>query len=105
MRPSGTFKITNQNRDFARLTEAADPRRRRAERIIQSLRDEILEGGGGANLRLRRIFESPREIFRLEIQLPQLGYQRTTLLDRETLDELLQAEEVRDVIRASLPKK
>jgi hypothetical protein len=30
-------------------------------------------------------------VFRLEIELPELGYQRTTLLDREALDELLAA--------------
>ncbi len=41
-----------------------------------------------------------REIFRLELQLPELGYHRTTLLDRDALEELLEAEEIREVVRS-----
>ena len=65
------------------------------------MRAEILEGGGGSNLRIRQVFRTPREIYRLELELPELGYQRTTLLDREALEELLEADDVRDVVKNS----
>ena len=52
--------------------------------------------------RARRIFERPREVFRLEIENPELGYQRTTLLDRAALEELLAFGEVRERVRLSL---
>ena len=73
----------------------------RLQRILDSLRNEIIEGGGGKNVRIRQIFREPREIYRLELALPDLGYQRTTLLDREALEELLETEEVREIIHAS----
>jgi hypothetical protein len=73
----------------------------RLRRILDSLRSEIVEGGGGTNVRIRQIFREPREIYRLELELPELGYQRTTLLDRDALEELLETDEVREIIHAS----
>jgi hypothetical protein len=73
----------------------------RSQRIIESLRSEIVEAGGDQNLRIRLVFREPREIFRLELELPSLGYQRTTLLDRETLEQLLDTDEVRAVVRTA----
>lgn len=110
MKPRGTFKIANRNGaqrpngppvafdDFIDPVMRSD---RRMRRILESLRNEILEGGGGSNLRIRQVFRTPREIYRLELQLPELGYQRTTLLDRDALEELLEADEVRAVVRTS----
>jgi len=66
--------------------------------VLDSLRNEILEGGESGNLRIRRIFRSPREIYRLEIQIPEREYQRTTLLDRDALEELMEADEIRAII-------
>jgi hypothetical protein len=91
------FKITNRPRSLDALVDPVRRRERRIERIVESLRAEIIEGNGG--VRIRRIFENPREIFRLELELPELGYQRTTLLDREALDALLEAEGVRSRVR------
>lgn len=71
---------------------------RRAHRILDSLRSEILECGG--KLRIRRIFETPREIYRVELALPDLGYLRTTLLDREGLEALLEKEDVREAVES-----
>jgi hypothetical protein len=48
------------------------------------------------------IFSSPREVFRLEIEVPELGYQRTTLLDRDALDELLATDDVRALVHERL---
>lgn len=73
----------------------------RSQRILESLRNEIVEGGGGSNLRIRRVFQTPREVYRLEFELPEFGYQRTTLLDRDALEELLEADDVREIVRAS----
>ena len=67
---------------------------RRAERIIDSLHQEILEGGESSALRIRRVFSKPREIFRVELQRPDLGYQRTLLLGREALESLLERDEI-----------
>ncbi|MGH0033010.1 MAG: hypothetical protein ACQGVC_24735 [Myxococcota bacterium] len=73
----------------------------RARRIVDSLRDEILEGGGGPNLRIRCVYRSPREVYRVELSLPDLGYQRITFLDRESLEELLEQDDVREVVETA----
>lgn len=113
MKPHGTYKIAHRRVP----TRAAFPRPpvssgidadafldpilggdERLQRILESLRSEIIEGGGGNNIRVRQVFREPREIYRLEIDLPELGYQRTTLLDRDALEELLETDEVREII-------
>lgn len=66
--------------------------------MLDSLRRDILEGGEAGNLRVRRVFRSPREIYRLEFQIPEREYQRTTLLDRDALEELLEVDEVRAIV-------
>jgi hypothetical protein len=113
MKPTGTYKLSHRGRAPRWLRAVGssispDPidgflegiarSEHRVRRILESLRDEILEGGGGPNLRIRRVFQTPREIFRLELTRPELGYQRTTFLDRDALEELLGADEVRQVI-------
>jgi len=101
MRPPGSYKIASRSRAFDAYLDPGARGARRARRIIESLRDEIVEGGGGDGLRIRRIFSSPREVFRLELELPELGYQRTTLLDRDALEELLAADDVRARVRSN----
>jgi hypothetical protein len=101
MKPRGTFKIANRS---SALDAYLDPIVRsdmRVQRILESLRSEIVETSGSQSLRIRQVFKSPREIYRIELQLPELGYQRTTLLDRDALEELLEADEVRAVVRSS----
>jgi len=99
-KPSGLYKISNRPRSLDAILDPVTRRERRIERIVESLRSEIIDGNGG--VRIRRIFENPRELFRLELELPELGYQRTTLLDREALDALLAADDVRARVRGSL---
>ena len=102
MKPRGAYKIANsRNRVFDAYIDPFTRADRRVQRILDSLRSEILEGGGDSNLRIRQVFQAPREIFRLELELPELGYQRTTLLDRDALEELLEADDVRAVVGAS----
>ena len=99
MKPRGTYKIANRARSLDALVDPISRSEMRCQRIVESLRDEILGGGHGQNLRIRQIFRTPREIYRLELELPELGYQRTTLLDREALEELLEEEGVREAVR------
>jgi hypothetical protein len=108
MRPPGSFKIAHRHR-LGRNSPGANPAtppspylpssdEDRSQRVLESLRSEILEGGAAGNLRIRRVFRSPREIYRLELELPERDYQRTTLLDRDALEELLEADEVRAIV-------
>lgn len=101
MQPPGTFKLHSRRRSVE--PDYLDPlafRNSRAQRIVDSLREQILEGG--ENLRIRRVFAEPREIYRIELDLPILKYQRTTLLDGDALEELLEFEEVRSRVAEAL---
>ena len=102
MRPPGSYKIAGRNRALEGLL---DPRARgaqRVRRIVESLRAQIADAGDDSGLRIRRVFSGPREIFRVEIELPDLGYLRTTLLDRDALEELLTGAEVGARVRTRL---
>jgi len=101
MTPHGAYKIASRNRSFEAFLDPTLRSERRVRRILNSLRDEIVEGGGGDRLRIRRVLKDPREIYRVELDVPELGYQRTTLLDRQALELLLEAEEVRALVRPS----
>ena len=71
---------------------------RRTQRIVDSITDELRSGGESSTLRIRRVFAAPREIFRVELDRPDLGYQRTTLLGREALEALLENDGIRTAI-------
>jgi len=118
MKPHGTFKLARRGAPRYRpvASTSFDPERTsnalpnplarselRVQRIIESLRNEIVEAGAGSNLRIRQVFETPREIFRLELELPELGYLRTILLDREALEELLETDEIRAAVDSTTP--
>jgi len=110
MRPPGSFKIARRSRpgspferahpDVAGYHHPPLSDGDRVQRVLESLRRDILEGGELGSLRVRRVFRSPREIYRLEFQIPEREYQRTTLLDRDALEELLEADEVRAIVGA-----
>lgn len=102
MRPPGSYKIASRPRAFDALLDPRVRGARRVRRIVESLRSQIVDGGDEAGLRIRRVFTTPREIFRVEIERPELAYQRTTLLDRDALEELLAAEDVRARVRSQL---
>lgn len=111
MKLQGRFKLAHRDRRAVpHYADASGPERlleriargeRRVRRILESLRNEILEGGGGTNLRIRQVFETPREIYRLELELPELAYLRTTFLDRDALEELLAADDVRELVEGA----
>ena len=95
----GTYKIANRSRALEPYAHPQLRSERRVQRILESLRDEILRGDGPDTLRIRKILSEPREVYRLEIELPELGYQRVTLLERDILEELLAFEDVRARVR------
>ena len=101
MKPRGSYKIVNRGRLLDGLLDPLTRSEVRSQRIVESIREQIIDGGPGQSLRIRQVFRAPREIYRLELELPELGYQRTTLLDRDALEELLTAEEVRELVEAS----
>lgn len=96
MRPPGSYKILGRSRAFESCLPAEARSEARVQRLLDSLRAQILESGDG--LRIRRVFSTPREVYRLELEVPELGYQRTTLLDRDALEELLATDDVRDAV-------
>ena len=101
MKPYGTYKLTHRRRSEPDL--AFDPISLglgRCQRIVDSLRFQILHGGPEQSLRIRQIFSGPREIYRVEISEPDLRCSRTTLLDRDALEDLLETEGVRERVLA-----
>ncbi|MEM9177995.1 MAG: hypothetical protein AAGC67_22570 [Myxococcota bacterium] len=107
MRPPGTFKLLGRARRNARGDgDALDPTllcAGRGDRIVDSLRMQILEGAEDQSLRIRQIFHDPKEIFRVEIDCPDQNYQRTTLLDRDALEDLLATDDVRARVLDQIP--
>jgi hypothetical protein len=99
MKIRGAYKIARRGRSLDAYPDPLVRSEMRSQRILESLRNEIV-GGAGSSLRIRQVFQSPREIFRLELELPEYCYQRTTLLDRDALEELLEADDVRQAVRA-----
>ncbi len=98
MQPPGSFRIRRPSGHSSPHDplEFADTR---GQKIVDSLCVEILEG---ENLRIRQVFEQPRAIYRIELDRPEMSYQRTTLLDEDTLEELLEIEEVRHRVAEAL---
>ena len=96
MKPPGTFKLLGRARRGPRDAMAPSALSvDRCDRIVDSLREQILDEEAHQSLRIRQIFQNPREIYRVEIDRPEQNYQRTTLLDRDALEELLATDDVR----------
>lgn len=97
MKPPGSYRLMGRARrtgrsDFGPHAMMAT----RSDRIVDSLRVQILDDEGNRSLRIRQIFEEPTEVYRIEIEHPEYRCQRTTLLDRDALEDLLATEDVRD---------
>ena len=100
MRPPGAFKISRRSRPEPSLHDPLGSGASRAARIIDSLRDAILSGGDEQTVRVRRVFRDPCEVYRIELENPEMRVQRTTLLDRDALEDLLEIDEVRTHLAA-----
>ena len=101
MKPPGSYKLLGRTRSCNPLL---DPMRcaGRGQRIIDSLRAQIAGEGVAPLLRIRRVFDNPRAIYRIELELPEMNYQRVTLLDGDALEELLEVDEVRTLIDGAI---
>ena len=100
MKPHGTYRLLGSPRprggdSVAPFLSGA----LRTQRIIDSLRHEISHNEQVRGVTIRQVFSSPREIFRIELEVPEMKYQRTTLIDRDALEELLEVEEIRALVR------
>jgi hypothetical protein len=85
-RAPGNYRFANALRAF----DAADPRasaERRVRRILASIQKDVDEGG---TARVRQILRSPQELYRIEVERPDMSYLRTTVLGREALTALLE---------------
>src|SRR5512134_1640618 len=102
MKLPGAYKVASRNRSFDAYLQPSMRSARRVQRIVDSLRDQIL-GEGVESLRVRCVLRDPREIFRVELDVPSLGYQRITLLDRDALEQLLDHEDVRALLHQPGP--
>jgi hypothetical protein len=60
---------------------------RRVRGVLTSLHRDIR---AGSRVRVRRILSQPTELYRLELERSDLRCQRTTVLDGETLETLLE---------------
>ena len=95
LKPPGMFRWGRGMRTFE-----LDPEQLRAQRvraIIRSIQRDLDEGGRAC---VRQIMNGP-ELFRLELERPDWRYQRTTILDRDTLRSLLEATPV-EIVRTSM---
>ncbi len=79
-------RFHRRSRSFELTLDPISRRERRVRRIIRSLQRDLEEGG---QVYARQIRRGPLELFRLELEIPEMSYQRTTILDRETLETLL----------------
>jgi hypothetical protein len=83
---TGRFRLANQQR--ADLYD--DPwmgAERRVRAIIASIQEDV---GLGGTATVRMIIDGPEELFRIEVDLPEMAYQRTTILTRDALETLLE---------------
>ncbi len=83
----GSFRHTSQARGFELYVDPVSHSERRVRRILASIQQDIDEG---CTALVRQILNQPRELYRLELERPDLSYQRTTILDRDTLTTLLE---------------
>ena len=86
-RAPGSFRHISQPRTFDLYEDPLGLSQRRVSSILASIQEDI---GEGCTASVRQILQGPRELFRLELERPDLAYQRTTILDRDTLTTLLE---------------
>ena len=102
MKPPGTYRLTYRSAEPPDLMDQLAPGESRVRRTLDSLREQISQAEA-TNLRIRQIFQNPREIFRVDLDLPGANCQRTTLLDRDALEDLLETEAVQDALGRKQP--
>ncbi len=86
-RTPGSFRLAHRARTLELYADPLGHRHRRVRRILASIQQDIDEG---CTAFVRQILCEPRELYRLELERPELAYQRITILDRDTLTTLLE---------------
>ncbi len=86
-RTPGSFKLSNQRGALDLHANPWDIGERRIARILVSIQSDLSEGG---TCRVRQILTNPRELYRLEIERPDMAYERVTILDSDALEQLLE---------------
>ncbi len=82
----GRFRLAKRPREV----DALDPwvgTQRRVRAILTSIQQDLFDGG---TARVRQILASPRELYRVEVEREEMSYTRTTILDRDALEALLE---------------
>ena len=62
-------------------------RERRLRRILTSIQRDVDEGG---TARVRQILGGPRELYRVEVERPDMAYLRTTVMEADALAMLIE---------------
>ncbi len=86
-RAPGSFRISSQRRALELHANPWNIGERRIARILVSIQADLSEGG---TCRVRQILKNPRELYRLEIERPDMAYERITILDSDALEQLLE---------------
>ncbi|MEE9282038.1 MAG: hypothetical protein V3V67_17870 [Myxococcota bacterium] len=92
-----SFRRLRHARPFELDLDEIEKRERRIRRIISSIQRDVDEGGRAY---VRQILRGPLELYRIELERPEMSYQRTTIVDRATL-ELLLEQTPEETVRAS----
>ena len=79
--------MSSQQRGHALLDDPWAGADRRVRGIIASIQQDVGQGGVAT---VRMVGGSSRELYRIEVDRPELAYQRTTILDRDALECLLE---------------
>ena len=83
----GRFRLSNQPPGLRAGLDPWAGAQRRVRAILSSIQQDLFEGG---TARVRQILSSPRELYRVEVEREEWSYLRTTILDRDALEALIE---------------
>ncbi len=87
MRAPGGFRAMRSTRTLETFQDPVFQSEMRVRRVIQSIHQDIAEGG---NAYVRQILRGPRELYRIELERPEMAYTRITILDGDALETLIE---------------
>ena len=84
----GSFRTMRSRRFFEDQLDPEDRRELRCRRIVQSIRGDL---ENGARAYVRKIANTDHyDLYRIELERPDVSYVRTTILDHEAMAVLLE---------------
>lgn len=78
---------TNRDEPWLDRNSPESWRERRLRRILSSIQRDVDEGG---TARVRQILSGPRELYRVEVERPDMAYLRTTVMGADALAMLIE---------------